>query len=281
MGRCDQEIMKDMGVPEDEIPKCTKRNRISVKAAREAKKRQLGKEAVQKDKFKEERKSSIKPLTAKNNNQKKALKCFSEKQLVVLSGSAGVGKTEIACWWASKLWLEGKIDNIVITRPHKHLGEDYGATKGNDAEKLLPFCMSMLMKFRKYLGTGILKANFKLDGFDNIFTEARGIQIVPIEKIQGLSFDSRTIVIADENQNATIAQVKALCTRLETDAQMIICGDNCQSAIQGRNGLKYLEEKLERYPHDDVEVIKFTDKDNCRSGLTKHLTSIFEKDGQW
>lgn len=281
MGRSDKQLLEDIGVPVENIPNCGKRNRIVVKECREAKKAHLGRDTIKKEKHKEGRRDQVIPLTAKSDNQRKALKAFTEKQFILLSGSSGVGKTELACWWASKLYLEGKIDNIIITRPHKHLGEDYGAVKGNDAEKLLPFCMSMLMKFKKYLGVGILRSDFKLDGFDTLFSEANGIQIVPIEKIQGLSFDERTIVIADELQNASVSQVKALCTRLESNCTLIAMGDDVQSALKEKSGLKYIEEVIDVNPHELIEVVKFTPQDNCRIGVTKHLTAIFERDGQW
>tara|TARA_R100000541_G_C1897352_1_gene84116 strand:- start:109534 stop:110379 length:846 start_codon:yes stop_codon:yes gene_type:complete len=281
MGKSDVRLLKDIGVPVEEIPACKKRNRHTVQDCKEAKKKHLGRDNIKNEKHKETRRQSVIPLSAKSDNQRKALRYFPEKQLTLLSGSAGVGKTELACWWASKLYLEGKIDNIVITRPHKHLGEDYGAVKGNDAEKLLPFCMSMLMKFKKYLGVGILRSDFKLDGFDTLFSEANGIQIVPIEKIQGLSFDERTLVIADELQNATISQVKSLCTRCELGSALILCGDAIQSALKGKNGLSYIEEVFTEHPYESIGVVKFTPEDNCREGVTKHLTGIFEQDGQW
>ncbi len=281
MGKSDVRLLKDIGVPVEEIPACKKRNRHTVQDCKEAKKKHLGRDNIKNEKHKETRRQSVVPLSAKSDNQRKALKAFTEKQLILLSGSAGSGKSELACWWASKLYLEGKIDNIIITRPHKHLGEDYGAVKGNDAEKLLPFCMSMLMKFKKYLGVGILRSDFKLDGFDTLFAEANGIQIVPIEKIQGLSFDDRTIVIADEIQGATIAQVKALATRAESGCQLLVCGDALQSPLKGQNGIQYLEEVFIKHPHELIEIVKFTPKDNCREGVTRHLTDIFEQDGQW
>lgn len=234
---------------------------------------------VVKEKFEEQRK--VKPLSAKNDNQRKAFKAFTEKQMVILSGSAGVGKTEMMCWWASKLWLEGKVDNIIITRPHQHLGNDYGAINGNDTLKLLPFCMSMLMKFKKYLGVGILRNNFRTEVGEQLFEEVSGIAIVPVEKIQGMSYDSKTIILADEIQSATPAQVKALVTRLEEGAQIIIAGDKNQSALRGKNGLAMLEEILEKYPHPDSEIIRFTPKDNCRSGISGHLATIFEQQGAW
>lgn len=230
-----------------------------------------------KEKFQEQR--QIKPLQAMNDRQRQALKAFTSKQLVCLTNSAGVGKTELATWWACKQWLEGHIDNIVITRPYQHLGNDFGATKGNDAEKLLPFCMSILMKMKKYLGVGILKNNFKLDGFESFFTEARGIQICAVEKIQGLSFDSRTIIIADECQNMTIPQVKALTTRAEEGCQIIMCGDPMQSALNGQNGLVFFQEIIEKYPTDMVEIVRFLQEDVVRGGLAGHLVKAYEAIG--
>lgn len=238
---------------------------------------------VIKGKFKEQREEKARSisLTAKNENQKTALRMFKEKQLIGLFGSAGVGKTELAVFHACDQWLRGNIDNIILTRPYQHLGADYGATKGNDAEKLLPFCMSMLMKIKRYLGAGVLKNNFKLDGFDELFAEADGIQIVPVEKIQGMSFDSRTIIIADELQNTSVAQVKALTTRAEEGCQILMCGDDRQTALRGKNGLVYLKEKLEQHPHELAGFVSFTPDDCCRHGISAHLTKIFEMDGDW
>ena len=227
------------------------------------------------------RDKQIQPLTAKNDKQKEALKAFNEKQLVVLSGSAGTGKTELMVWYACKEWLAGRIDNIVLTRPYKHLGADYGATKGNDAEKLLPFCMSILNKMKKYLGVGIMRNNFKLDGFENLFSEADGFQIVPIEKIQGMSYNDRTIILADEISNAEVAQVKSLTTRVEEGCQILIAGDGVQSAIGSENGLHFLEDTLRQYPTDYAKVIHFTKDDVVRGGLAKHLVDSYEKMGIW
>lgn len=244
------------------------------------KKAESGGRVVQ-EKFQEERNRKVIPLQAKNDPQRQALKAFTEKQLVVLSGSAGSGKSEIMCWWASKLWLEGVIDNIIICRPHQQLGNDYGAVTGNDTLKLLPYCMSMMMKFKKYLGVGILKNNFRMEVLDGLFQEASGISIVPIEKIQGLSFNSKTIILADELQNATSSQIKALVTRAEEGCQLICAGDIRQSALKGDNGLQVLERALAIHPHPDAMVIKFTPADNCRSGISGHLANVFEQEGGW
>lgn len=234
------------------------------------------------EKFKEARTRRILPLKAQNDRQRQTLRSFTDCQLVIQTGFAGVGKTELMCWWAAKQWLEGNIDNIIITRPHQQLGNDAGAVKGNDAEKLLPYCMSMLVKLRKYLGTGILKNNFKLDGFENLFADVDGIQIVPVEKIQGLSFNNKTIILADEIQNATIPQAKALATRVEEGCQLLISGDTRQTAIGDKNGLAYLVKILEKRPYEGAEIVHYQVEDNCRKGISAHLVRAFDElDGNW
>lgn len=237
-----------------------------------------GEPKVVKPKFQEQRLSKIIPLSAKNDRQKAALEAFTSKQLVILSGAAGVGKTELMCWWACKLWLEGKIDNIVICRPYKHLGDDYGATKGNDAEKLLPFCMSMLSKIKKYLGAGVLENNFRLDGFESLFAEADGINILPIEKAQGMSFNERTILLVDEIQNSSVSQIKSITTRVEEGCQIICSGDLRQTAIGKKNGMAFIEYVLQKYPTEYAEVIHFLKEDVVRGGLTAHLVSAFDEE---
>lgn len=256
-----------------------KQNRNRVKNARIAKKEERGR--VIKGKFVEARANSIQPLQAKSDSQKVALKAFTEKQLVILSGTAGSGKTEMMCWWASKLWLEGKVNNIVICRPYQQLGNDYGAITGNDAMKLMPYCMSMLMKFKRYLGVGVLRNNFRMEVTDILFNEVSGINILPVEKVQGMSFGEDTIILADEVQNCTPAQVKALVTRLEEGCQIICAGDPSQSAIKGENGLTVLQKVLQQHPHEDSQTIHFTPDDNCRSGISGHLANIFEQQGGW
>ena len=258
-----------------------KRNRQQVQDRRNEKKESGSRKEVQAQKFQEERKAKVIPLVAQNQNQKVALQNFKTKQLNILSGSAGCGKSELVVWWACKQWLEGNIDNIVITRPDKGHGDTF-PVPGGDAMKMLQFLFPLLVKMKKYLGLGILQNNLKLEDDEVLFSPASGIQIVSMAKLGGMSFDGRTIVIADEVQAATVAQVKALATRAEEGCQILITGDTTQTPLhKERNGLEYLEKTLLTYPHELSSVVKFTPEDCCRKGISAHLTRIFELDGTW
>lgn len=258
-----------------------KQNRQRVQDRRNNKIANATKQEVQSQKHQEERERSIAPLQAKNDNQKIALHNLNEKQLNLLLGSAGTGKTELMCWYAAKLWKEGKVDTIIITRPNKSLGSEPGAVPGGDTAKILAYVMSMLFKFKKYLGVGVLKNNLKMETADLLFSEKSGIFVFPTEKLQGMSFNNRTIVLADEIQSCSIAQVKSLVTRMEEGARLIIAGDPTQSALKGENGLEYLIKSTNSNPHRDVGVVTFKPEDCCREGISAHYTKVFEEEGKW
>lgn len=256
-------------------------NRQRVKDRRNRKKINATRQEAQAQKHQEERVRSIQPLSAKNDNQKIALHNLHTKQLNLLLGSAGTGKTELMCWYAAKLWKEGKVDTIIITRPNKSLGADPGAVPGGDTMKILAYVMSMLFKFKKYLGVGVLKNNLKMETVDLLFAEKSGIFVFPTEKLQGMSFDNRTIVLADEVQSCSVAQVKSLVTRMEEGARLIISGDPTQSALKGENGLEYLINLTKKNLHGDVGMVTFKPEDCCREGISAHYTNLFEKEGKW
>lgn len=68
--------------------------------------------------------------------------------------------------------------------------------------------LQVSLKLRKHLGVGTLRNNFKMDRLDDLFGDAKGIVIVPIEKDQGLSYDSRTIIIGDEINLLQLVRLK-------------------------------------------------------------------------
>jgi len=232
-----------------------------------------------KSKFNKER--VVPPLLAKNEAQKLALQAFAQKQIVILSGSAGTGKSTLMCWWAAKLWRTGQVDTIIITRPYQPLGKDIGAVPGSSFEKLLPYCMPMLMKFKEYLGVNVLKNSLVTSDVDFLFRTLSGIHIVPIEKIQGMSFNERTIILLDEAQSTTMSQMKAATTRLETGCQLIIAGDKVQTSLNQRNGLEMIENILINHPHEDSRIVRFTPADNCRAGISGWLADIYEQQDKW
>lgn len=255
----------------------TKRNQQSIKRSRNDKRAEQGR--IIEEKYQEQRR--VPPLIPKNTRQAQALEYAATKQMIVLAGSSGSGKTEIAAYVASKLWREGKVDNVIITRPNKSMNGDDAAIPGNDFQKTLPYTMAILMKLKRYLGAGTLKCSLRQDMEEVLFNEVSGIQVYSMEKLNGLSFDSKTLIIADEVQSATVGQVKSLVTRCEKGCMLFVCGDPLQTAITGENGLEYLLKLLENNTHEDIGVVRFKPEDCQREGISAFFTEQFEKEGAW
>lgn len=258
-----------------------KQNRQKVQDRRNAKRTNSTREEIKPQKFQEERKERIIPLTAKTDNQRKALAALDRNQLVVLSGTAGSGKTTLAVWNACKRYLKGEIDNIIFTRGEKGLGAT-PPVPGNDTEKMLQMVLPMLLKAKEFLGAGMLKNNLCMGEMDFLFGHNKGFMVIPMAKLGGMSFDDRTVIICDEAQASTIPQMAALVTRAEQGCQVVVCGDTKQTPIKGiKNGLQDLEEIMFSDPYEDSEIIKFQPADSQRKGLSAHYAAVYERRGTW
>jgi phosphate starvation-inducible PhoH-like protein len=80
-------------------------------------------------------------INARNANQKLYLtKLYEEATSIVLAiGPAGTGKTMLAVQFGVKLFQEGKVDRIVVTRPAVSVDEDLGFLPGDLNEKMAPW----------------------------------------------------------------------------------------------------------------------------------------------
>lgn len=231
-------------------------------------------------KFQEARVRKALHIEAKNHNQSLALDYLRTKQMVVLGGAAGVGKTFLACTHAANQYLKGEADQIVLIRPAEPLGKTVGFKKGSQFEKLKPLMQTMLDDLGLVLG--FAEMSYMLEHEKLILESA--------EDCRGRSY-KKSVVIVDESQNLDVASMKALLTRLEEDSQIVFCGDWKQKDIKGESGLEWMYKMLDnvrriRPNYLDTEdmnqaltnigTVIFTNDDCVRSGLTKFWVKVFD-----
>ena len=210
-------------------------------------------------------------LLPKNENQKKLLEALKYNTIVVAEGVAGTGKTLLSCWYAAKKLHYGDVKKVVLLRAYQPLaGRTIGFMPGDAMSKLQPYYQQMLDYFEDYLGKGTTEIHLKQGT----------IEICSLETIRGRSW-SDAIIVLDEGQNLFVPEVQALVTRLGENSQMIFCGDNSglQTDVKnGMDGLTYLHKLVEKYNIPDVESIRFTREDICRSDITRHFVISFEEE---
>jgi phosphate starvation-inducible PhoH-like protein len=227
-------------------------------------------ERVKKEKFVRD---DFPMLTARNETQKELISQLITSTLVAATGSAGTGKTIIACWHAAYKLHIGDIRKVVLIRAYQPLASrSIGFLPGTLDEKLMPYYQQMIDYFEDYLGKATTEIHLK----------QKTIEICSLETIRGRSWE-RAIIIVDEAQSLFVPEVQALVTRIGEGSQMIFCGDNSgtQTDVRiGMDGLTYLEQLVSRYEIDNATFVKFTRDDIVRSGITKDFVVAFEEELQ-
>ncbi|MFN6991672.1 MAG: PhoH family protein, partial [Fervidobacterium sp.] len=162
-------------------------------------------------------------VSPKNIEQLYALDALlnDDIKLVSLIGTAGTGKTFLAIATAlQKTLLEGKYDNIIVTRPLVPMGgKDIGYLPGALEEKISPW-MSGVMDNLEYL--------CRLNNLS--FKELMKKDIIELEAltyIRGRSIP-RQFIIVDEAQNLTPLEVKTIITRAGEGTKIVLTGDPYQ-----------------------------------------------------
>lgn len=225
---------------------------------------------VQKEKFIRQQFHQVHP---KGDNQASLLDALKQGiTLVVAAGSAGTGKTFLACYSAAKKLHYGEIKKIILLRAYQPLaGRSIGFLPGTAEEKLLPYYQQMLDYFEDILGKATVEIALK----------NRVIEICSLETIRGRSWDD-SVIIVDESQNLYVPEIQALTTRIGEGSQMVFCGDNSgiQSDVKAgtTDGLTYLKYITEKYNIQDVAFVQFTRDDIVRSDITRDFVIAFEEE---
>lgn len=206
------------------------------------------------------------PLVAMNNNQKVYIDALKTSQQVIVLGPSGTGKTYIAATHAANLYLNKRIDKIIITRPAVSVGKSLGALPGTMDEKFGPWLSPVLSVLEQHLGKNKLETD----------TKNGNIQMAPLEYMRGSSFKD-AFILADECQNLDVAQFKMLVTRVGDNCQLVMNGDVRQSDIKEQSGLSKAIHLAKKY-QIDASVVEFTLADVVRSDMCKQwLTAFYEE----
>src|SRR3972149_1400827 len=204
----------------------------------------------------------------KTENQKIFYELLDQKEIIIASGPAGVGKSLISVVKALELLKSDKNEfyKILICTPAVEADEAIGLLKGSLEEKLAPYVFSTLYLFRKIIGEAKVK-QLQEQGF---------LEILPLGFVRGINIDS-TILIFEEMQNATPRQVKTILTRIGHHSKFIMSGDLEQSdkfKNSKESGLYDALNKLEGI--DKIGIFHFENKDVVRNSVIKEILDRYK-----
>ena len=206
-------------------------------------------------------------LNPRNQNQKDYLEKLQDpaKSIVFAIGPAGTGKTMLAVQNGIKLYQEGIVDKIIVTRPAVSVDEDLGFLPGTLNEKMAPWTRPIFDVLGEYYQTKDIAAMLE-DGT---------IEISPLAYMRGRTFKN-AYIIADECQNTTINQMKMLLTRLGENSKMVVTGDLAQADRLNDNGLiNFCNLIANRTGLKHIDIVQFGTKDIERHNAVKEILAIY------
>ena len=201
------------------------------------------------------------PVTSTTEGGLRLIRAIRRSTIVFVTGCPGTGKTFIPTALAADDLVQGRITQIICTRPTEECGKDMGALPGDIGDKFGPF-MSPI--------TSVLESRIGGKCMENYIKDEKIMQ-TPLNYMRGSSIDN-AVIIADEMQNADKKQMQMLLTRIGKNTTLIINADINQSDIRN-SGLEYAIEATKNIK--GIEHVTMHIDDIVRSGMCKDITIAF------
>ncbi len=210
--------------------------------------------------------TKLKTIYPKTKNQEIFLKQMKTKDIVFAVGPAGTGKTYMAVAYAVSLFVEGKINRLVLSRPAVEAGERLGFLPGDMKEKIDPYLRPLYDALYEMMPGEEIDRKM----VNNL------IEIAPLAFMRGRTLN-KSFIILDEAQNTLSTQMKMFLTRLGQDSKMIITGDLSQKDLpdNAKSGMQDAMEKLEKVK--DIGFVHLNSSDVCRHSLVEKIINAYEK----
>ena len=206
------------------------------------------------------------PIKSRSENQQRIIDAYTANDMIFAVGPAGTGKTYLAIALAVKALKEKHIKRIILSRPAVEAGEKLGFLPGDMKDKIDPYLQPLYDALEDMIPAAKLQ--------DMI--EKRIIQIAPLAFMRGRTLND-AVVILDEAQNTTSAQIKMFLTRMGWNTKMIITGDMTQIDLpkNTRSGLGEALEILQNIK--GISIVEMNQKDIVRHKLVTSIVDAYEK----
>ena len=209
--------------------------------------------------------TSGRPIKARSENQQRLVDEFLEKDMVFAVGPAGTGKTYLSIALAVKALKEKTARKIILSRPAVEAGEKLGFLPGDMKDKIDPYLQPLYDALEDML------PQVKLQDM----MEKRVIQIAPLAFMRGRTL-SDAVVILDEAQNTTPAQIRMFLTRMGRGTKMIITGDMTQIDLPHSQKSGLIEALHILSDVEGIGIVNLTQKDIVRHKLVTRIVDAYD-----
>ena len=209
---------------------------------------------------------SGRPIKSRSENQQKLIDAYDKNDMLFAVGPAGTGKTYLSIALAVRALKDKTAKKIILSRPAVEAGEKLGFLPGDMKEKIDPYLQPLYDALEDMIPAARLQ--------DMI--EKRIIQIAPLAFMRGRTL-SDAVVILDEAQNTTPAQIRMFLTRMGWNTKMIITGDLTQVDLPKGQQSGLTEALHILHDTEGISFVMMEGKDIVRHRLVTRIVNAYEK----
>lgn len=206
-----------------------------------------------------------KPIKSRSANQQKLIDAYENEDLVFAIGPAGTGKTYLSIALAVKAYKEKAVRRIILSRPAVEAGEKLGFLPGDMKEKIDPYLQPLYDALEDMLPAVKLQD----------MMEKNIIQIAPLAFMRGRTLND-AVVILDEAQNTTPAQIRMFMTRMGCNTKMIITGDITQIDLPRGQKSGLIDAMQVLGGVEGIAMVSLTQKDIVRHKLVTRIVDAYD-----
>lgn len=210
-------------------------------------------------------KTQRKTVVPYSHAQAHYFKALYDHDLVFAMGPAGTGKTYIAVAMAVHMFVNKKVDRIILSRPAVEAGEKLGFLPGDLKDKIDPYLRPLYDALYDMMPAEKVVHHM----------ETGEIEVAPLAFMRGRTLGN-AYVILDEAQNTTPTQMKMFLTRMGENSKMVVTGDlsQCDLPRDVTSGLRDANKKLEGI--EGISTVRFDEKDVVRHPLAARVVKAYE-----
>ncbi|MDY4745088.1 MAG: PhoH family protein, partial [Bacteroidaceae bacterium] len=192
-----------------------------------------------------------------------------QNDMVFATGPAGTGKTYTAIALAVRALKNKQVRRIILSRPAVEAGEKLGFLPGDMKDKIDPYLQPLYDALEDMVPPARLRE----------MMEQNIIQIAPLAFMRGRTLND-AVVILDEAQNTTVAQIKMFLTRMGMSTKMIVTGDLTQVDLprNTRSGLADALRVLQGVK--GIGFVQMDERDIVRHKLVTRIVEAYRRKGE-
>ena len=185
--------------------------------------------------------------------------------MIFAVGPAGTGKTYLSIALAVRALKEKQAKKIILSRPAVEAGEKLGFLPGDMKDKIDPYLQPLYDALEDMIPAVKLQD----------MMEKHVIQIAPLAFMRGRTL-SDAVVILDEAQNTTPAQIRMFLTRMGWNTKMIITGDMTQVDLPREHQCGLREAIRILNGVEGISFVELNKKDIVRHKLVTRIVNAYE-----